>query len=424
MSTKQNPGRFNCYEAAYPDETIFTLLARDPAFPATVRFWIEERDRQGKAENEEDVSRIAGALADARAAETWRKANLDPLGDGVPTWRLPRQIDMAAGLAGDTSYHFGECENNYTMSEIAEIIQRHENLDPVRLPVSSLSEMVNEVCERIDEYTATASIGVPVAEFLASLRRDLLVGVLRGEEPVPPYEDWHQHHDGSDAAHLEWIHERLVKVYNENPNFDYMHRLRKIIGDLHEDQPVAEDPYKMVVDSIRDNKDTFKRHVGMHPSLGMPYQSTLKTLGEYMERHNQGETLDGLGEPLRGEYVDDDTGVIRTTIHGANETKGERVVIDSKPTDLAHAPEVAPHRFSTFVKGTTYAYARGLEVAPIHLPTALDAMALDGWDLVSLFGETDSKNVGFIFKRCAPPPMHVVNVTASPCPEFGRQQEP
>ena len=47
--------------------------------------------------------------------------------------------------------------------------------------------------------------------------------------------------------------------------------------------------------------------------------------------------------------------------------------------------------------------ARGLEIAPMHLPLALDAMLLDGWALIAIFGATDTKNIGFIFERAASP---------------------
>lgn len=33
-----------------------------------------------------------------------------------------------------------------------------------------------------------------------------------------------------DADFLRWIHQRLVRVYKENPNIDYMHKLRNVIG--------------------------------------------------------------------------------------------------------------------------------------------------------------------------------------------------
>ncbi|HAW11807.1 MAG TPA: aspartate decarboxylase, partial [Chloroflexi bacterium] len=31
MGTKNNPGKFDCYDDAHPDEPMFVLLGRDPA---------------------------------------------------------------------------------------------------------------------------------------------------------------------------------------------------------------------------------------------------------------------------------------------------------------------------------------------------------------------------------------------------------
>ena len=39
MGTKNNPGAFDCYSAADPDEAMFVLLGRDPLAPWVVRFW-------------------------------------------------------------------------------------------------------------------------------------------------------------------------------------------------------------------------------------------------------------------------------------------------------------------------------------------------------------------------------------------------
>ena len=90
-------------------------------------------------------------------------------------------------------------------------------------------------------------------------------------------------------------------------------------------------------------------------------------------------------------------------------------VIDTKPDDLAHGPEVPHHRFSTFHTAGDYAYARGLEINPQHLPVALDAMQKSGWALLAIFGQTDSKHVGFIFERC----IHEVKLpTVEQNPEF------
>ena len=68
-------------------------------------------------------------------------------------------------------------------------------------------------------------------------------------------------------------------------------------------------------------------------------------------------------------------------------------------TDIAEPPPLQDHRFGELIKGEYYAYARGLTINPTHLPRAFDAMMEDGWELMAVFGETDSAKVGFIFKR-------------------------
>lgn len=68
-------------------------------------------------------------------------------------------------------------------------------------------------------------------------------------------------------------------------------------------------------------------------------------------------------------------------------------------TDLAQPPKLQDHRFGEMIKGKKYAYARGLTINPTHLPTALDAMEEDGWELMAIFGQTDASKIGFIFKR-------------------------
>lgn len=43
MGTKNNPGEFDCYEAAAPDEPMFILLARDAHAPFLVELWRQAR---------------------------------------------------------------------------------------------------------------------------------------------------------------------------------------------------------------------------------------------------------------------------------------------------------------------------------------------------------------------------------------------
>ena len=47
MGTKNNPGRFDCYAVAKPDEPMFILLARDPIAPILVELWATLREQIG-----------------------------------------------------------------------------------------------------------------------------------------------------------------------------------------------------------------------------------------------------------------------------------------------------------------------------------------------------------------------------------------
>jgi len=40
----------------------------------------------------------------------------------------------------------------------------------------------------------------------------------------------------NNSEHLKWIHDRLVNVYNENMQFNYMIKLREIIEMLDEQE--------------------------------------------------------------------------------------------------------------------------------------------------------------------------------------------
>src|SRR6266702_5324130 len=53
MSTKTNPGKFDCYSKADPDEPMFVLLARDKHAPTLVWLWATLRELDG--ENKEVV---------------------------------------------------------------------------------------------------------------------------------------------------------------------------------------------------------------------------------------------------------------------------------------------------------------------------------------------------------------------------------
>lgn len=239
MGTKTNPSAFNCHAAAMPDEPIFTLLGRDPAAPSVIEAWCRQRTKMGKNDSIEDNARIDEAYDCALAMRKWREDNEDPMGDGVATWRLPRQ----------------------QVDEEAE--------QPVAVEVDSFNGF-NHLVEDMgcDCEASMSGNGPPHSPTCAMY--------------VPP---------------------------------------------------------------------ATERKIGKASELGMSY-----------------------GKPIPHFRPDQ---------------------------SLTVPDEVPSHRFAHFHKGKRYAYAKGLEVSPIHLPVALDAMADSGWDLLAIFGETDSKNVGFIFKRNA-----------------------
>lgn len=67
MGTKNNPGKFDCYANAKPDEPMFILLGRDKHAPDLVRRWAMERGRSG-----EDPVKVQEALDCAAAMEAYR----------------------------------------------------------------------------------------------------------------------------------------------------------------------------------------------------------------------------------------------------------------------------------------------------------------------------------------------------------------
>ncbi len=68
MATKKNPGKFDCYANAKPDEPMFVLLGRDPMAATLVRAWADMRETLG-----EDPDKIAEARACADALDAWAR---------------------------------------------------------------------------------------------------------------------------------------------------------------------------------------------------------------------------------------------------------------------------------------------------------------------------------------------------------------
>jgi len=77
MSTKLDPGKFDWYAAALPDEPYFIVLARDNSAPRIVRDWADRREleiSQGERPAS-DMDKVNEARDTANLMELWRATN-------------------------------------------------------------------------------------------------------------------------------------------------------------------------------------------------------------------------------------------------------------------------------------------------------------------------------------------------------------
>lgn len=554
MSTKQNPGAFNCYKAALPDEPIFVVLGRDPAGPATLDKWCHERIILGKNASADDRNRLREAINQAAEMAEWRERMMEASVDGVPPWRLPMQF-----VTDDTK---PVCILQPDEVQDARIVASGLRQDAVNLRdlvnenddwLASLREPLLDIVDSINSratmlqvadvsppefigYNQDARSYPPLVEMVSAPepearyklgdhpimhvseiveKLDRLAAMDKREDPSHPGSVAHMPRepmpvaptgDWSDAQHLNWIYERLHHVYRESENMDYMHRLHAIIGRVREaaspkqlfwaskaEMEADEDgtPVKMLsasrvcefldyatcygefdentpngTQSVHENisnpmNDLRRQHiftlkqilglipentprpdspelnefckrqergeteraVGKSPALGMPYSgvanterdSLIKMLDDALEGLRDGRLPTphdlhravknpGLGAGWNYEALPIGLGTLQRIRDLLADPYGNfaqaiaaEPVLDTMSDDLAHSPEVPAHRFAHFHKSGRYAYAKGLEVNPIHLPVALDEMEKSGWRLVTMFGATDSKHIGFVF---------------------------
>ncbi len=105
MATKNNPGAFNCYDNAHPDEPMFVLLGRDKDAPALVEAWADERQEAGEyAHVVEDARLCAQQMRDWRECyyckEPFKPDTACP-GRDDPGGPCRRVVDVEACTSGD-----------------------------------------------------------------------------------------------------------------------------------------------------------------------------------------------------------------------------------------------------------------------------------------------------------------------------------
>lgn len=77
MGSKLNPGDFDCYANAEPDEPMFILLARDRSAPSIVEAWADARERDILAgiKPRSDMPMVVEARECAAKMTAWRHIN-------------------------------------------------------------------------------------------------------------------------------------------------------------------------------------------------------------------------------------------------------------------------------------------------------------------------------------------------------------
>lgn len=68
MGTKNNPGAYDCYKNAEPDEPYFLLLGRDPLAPFLVGLWAGLKSAHDPSADE---AKLKEALATANDMDEW-----------------------------------------------------------------------------------------------------------------------------------------------------------------------------------------------------------------------------------------------------------------------------------------------------------------------------------------------------------------
>lgn len=95
MGTKNNPGDYDCYAAADPDEPMFILLARDRSAPMLVTLWAAMREH-----DPDDAAQVAEARKCAQSMREWWLVN----------WKLaPPDRRLENAVAGLRDLGFAYC---------------------------------------------------------------------------------------------------------------------------------------------------------------------------------------------------------------------------------------------------------------------------------------------------------------------------
>lgn len=376
MANKMHPGAFRCYEAALPDEPMFVLLGRDPAAPATMEFWANERVRQGKTSDTDDNARIGAALREADEMRQWRQKILDavdPL-DGVPAWRLPRPEEHGDDRPIRSIPTYEKVDPDapggrtiHAHPALGAPYSGYDNrLHTHRELMVSVGKEVREIAHALTEIYRNARVPGEMADLIAKLHSEV--------ERL------------ADAA-------RKVKLSDTDPYAEFAKNLGKPVEHDYYPDPDG-DPVKVTplsftrMSELLDYATCYGEFDENTPDgtiskygeqMSSPMNSERRT-AIWVYKRCMGVIPEGVAPPVS---ADPPAPTPRATSRDVTEIE---------------TPEMPPHRFAMFDKGTGWAYGRGLEISPSHIPAMLDRMEADGYTLVAALGSQADK-VGMIFQR-------------------------
>jgi hypothetical protein len=122
MGTKNNPGAFDCYKNADPDEPMFILLGRDDRAPSLVEAWADASEKRGTA-----PAKIAEARECAANMRRWR--------DGLPKlpplclWNNETDTYVARSAEHATELYEKTIGEKYDVDELGEWVKDMRPLD-------------------------------------------------------------------------------------------------------------------------------------------------------------------------------------------------------------------------------------------------------------------------------------------------------
>jgi hypothetical protein len=438
-----------CFYRALDDEPVFVLLARDPCFAEAVRWWVTLRQALiGRGEKPlEDHSVLADAMATAAAGHVWRADATDPVKYlEEPRWHREKapqreliETDRLARLETrllKNANRFLQYAQNHFDKGTAESDAKGEvnwqeylaictdlNINPAEKPVGKgQPRSATKKHEDID-WLAWRHDAMPIGN-------DFLMGPLDGGM---------------------WF---VQRQHANEPVWSDLYMLQKSLQ-----ADMLRGVYSDWKSGIWNKAELIKSLVPDHKALMAKIAVGLRQVTANMIGQSEARMEDtsveakGFLSEAMDQYADRINGYALELEHGLHagapveERKvgkspalaapyGQPPKAESDTLDVTDTPDMPPHRFTMFTKARGWAYGRGLEINPSHIPDMLDRMDADGWHLQCVFGGVVPDKVGMLFRRgetvwTRPLPPSVVEMMAAPtegveedCTGYGRGQQP